>query len=181
MNFWIIGFLWGIGRVSGDSFLVQSIDKKSIEKVRDAISPAQKVYPTVEKGKETTWRLKIRLSHPYIQWMFANGYEGRKGNIERNIPVFTNPNDDADFLRGYFFIHHSLDTYRSGNYTSPRLRFFAATNILERLNTHLEKEIGTTQKKIQGHKNSDICKMIYYQSKKEVPLIIEYLKLDDRR
>lgn len=84
---------------------------------------------------------------------------------------------EYEFLKGYFCTHCTFDKVLRNGKTVPRLRFYAAENMVTLLNNHLHQEIGTTIKKIGNHSNNDICKILYYQSQKEVPAIIDYLKL----
>jgi hypothetical protein len=179
MNFWILGFLWGIGRNTGESFLIQSVNRELVERVRDIIAPGKKVFPVHGTNDSVGWRLKLALSHPYVQWMYEHGYEGRVGNIERDIPIFEDVEDEAEFLRGFFCVHVSIDRFenRKARHSGTRVRFYAAAPILERLNRHLHENVGTTLKTVQKHGKNDVCHILYYTSKKEVPAIIEYLGL----
>ncbi|MCF6094507.1 hypothetical protein L1765_11085 [Microaerobacter geothermalis] len=176
MDFWTLGFLWGCGRISGDYFLVQSKYKQYVKKVRDVADPKRSLFP-VERYAGESWRLKLPLSNPYVQWMFSHGYEGRIGNTQRRIPEFDSVEREAEFLRGYFSIHYTFDTFVNKKRVVPRLRFFATEMILERLNQHLHGQVGTTLKKVQKHSKNDVCHVLYYTSKREVPVIIEYLYL----
>lgn len=172
MNYWVIGFLWGSARVSGDYFLVQSMDKRNVEMIKEHVSPKSKVFSVIDKNK-TKWRLKIPLNNEYVTWMMENNYSGRIGNEERDMPIL-NVEDEAEFLRGYFSVHHSLDLMKN---TRKRLRFYAAEKILDRLNHHLHDQIDTSLKKIQHHNASSVCKTLYFQDQKEIPVILEYLGL----
>lgn len=136
---------------------------------------------TTERNSGISWRLKIHPSNPYIQWMLQNGYEGRAGNEQRNIPTFESIENEADFLRGYFSIHNSIDIFvnTKAKFKGKRIRFYAAENILNRLNQHLHEQLGTTLKKVQKHGRNSVCHILYYQSKKEVPYVIEYLDLTE--
>lgn len=176
MNYWVLGFLWGSARFSGEYLLVQSRHREWVEKVRNEIVPDRKVF-SVEAHGRISWRVKIPIKHEYVCWMLANGYEGRIGNEERDMPAFSDPRDEADFFRGYFAPHHSIDYWTNRGVKKPRLRFYAALPILERLNEHFSREIGVGMKKPQGHNRSNVCKVLYFQSAVEIEKICEYLKL----
>jgi len=179
MNMWVLGFLWGSSRLSGEYLLVQSRRKEWVERVRDAIAPGRSVF-SVSVGGKPSWRLKIPRDHEYVRWMITNGYEGRKGNEERNMPMFSDPREEADFFRGYFAPHHTLDWWTNRGVKRPRLRFYAAQPILERLSQHLHEQVGAGPKKPQGHSLSGVCKTLYYQSTVEIDRICEYLSLESR-
>lgn len=177
INYWVLGFLWGSSRLSGDYLLVQNMDKNLIYKVKDITKVDNKIFKTKTTSDRETYRLKIRKDNPYVTYMMSNGYSGRQGNEERNVPILADPNAEYEFLSGYFCTHYTLDIARNGNRTFKRLRFYASDNILNLLNKHLHEQLGTTIKKIGRHNNNSVCKILYYQSKIEVPAIVEYLKL----
>lgn len=179
MDYFALGFLWGIGRITDEkTFLVQYNDEFVMKKIRDIVSHKQKVFPIKEKEeRKTTYRLKLHMYNSYVYWMRHHGYEGRKQNEERTIPTFSTIEQEAEFLRGYFFPHHSIDVIKIKGRYVDRLRFYASKPILERLNQHLHNALNTSLKKIQPHNKSNVCHILYYQSKKEVPEIIKYLRL----
>jgi hypothetical protein len=52
MNYFELGFLWGIGRITDEkTFLVQYNEKYILEMIRDIVSPKQKIFPVKEEGK----------------------------------------------------------------------------------------------------------------------------------
>lgn len=177
MNYWVIGFLWGSARISGDHLLVQNMDKGLLEKVKSLGKIKNEIFTVKTTTKKTSYRLKINLKNKYIQYMLEKGYEGRIGNEERMNPTSLNENNEYEFLKGYFCTHYTLDKVMRNDKIVSRLRFYASENILNLLNEHLHQEIGTTIKKIGNHTSNDICKILYYQNQKEIPEIIEYLKL----
>lgn len=179
LNYFALGFLWGIGRFMDQRFVVQYNDESIMKIIRDLVSPTQKVFPIQEHGGKTTFRLQLHTYNPHIFWMRHHGYEGRKKNEQRNIPTFDTFEQEAEFFRGFFLPHHTLDQLKVKNRIINRLRFYATELILERLNQHLYQVLNTSLKKIQAHGKNDVCHILYYQSKKEVPKIVEYLKLED--
>lgn len=179
IDYFVIGFLWGSARISGDHLLVQNSSKKLLQKVKKLGGFENKIFSTITTNRSKSWRMKIHKTNRYVVYMLNNGYEGRKGNQERSVPTSLNLNNEYEFLKGYYSTHYTIDLARGG-YTFKRLRFYATKNILETLNKHLHKELDTTIKKIGNHSQSNVCKILYYQSKKEVPKIIEYLGLGDK-
>lgn len=181
MDYWVIGFLWGSARFSEQYLLVQNLDKQLLEEVKNITKIDNAIFTTKTTTGKTSYRIKIRLENKYVQKMINSGYEGRKGNLERKPPQPLPIEDEYAFIKGYFCTHYTYDLGRNGNKTYPRLRFYASHLILDILNKHLHRELGTTIKKIAEHGSNDICKILYYQSKKEVPKIIEYLELDKNK
>lgn len=177
INYFALGFLWGIGRFSGNRFLVQYRERSVVEFIRELTAPTNQVFPILEDGKKESYRLYLHKYNPHIFWMRHHGYNGRRGNEQRQIPTFDTFEQEAEFLRGYFLPHHSLDQVKQKHGIVDRLRFYAAKPILDRLNHHLHEAIGTTIKKAQKHHANNVCHILYYASKTEVPAIIEYLHL----
>lgn len=179
MNYWVIGFLWGSARISGDHLLVQNTDRRLLGKVKILGNIKNEIFKTKIRNNKTSYRLKINLKNEYVKYMLSKGYEGRVGNEERMAPTSLNEKNQYDFLKGYFCTHYTLDKVLRNGKVVYRLRFYASENILKLLNKHLHQEINTSIKKIGNHKSSKICKILYYQSQKEIPKIIEYLKLEE--
>lgn len=177
VNYFVVGFLWGTGRISGESFLVQTRHSELLETIRAEIAPKQKLFASKTDSGILSNRLKLSLNHSVVQWMVAHYYQGRNGNIQRTLPELALIEDEAEFLRGYFSVHYSLDTFKNKGKIKPRLRFYASSSVLERLNQHLNKTLGTRIKTVQPHSRNDVCHILYYVSKSEIEEIIEYLKL----
>lgn len=178
IDYYVLGFLWGSSRFSGNHLLIQNSNKKLLNLIKEKGKFDNKIFSTITTNGNISWRMKIHRYNHYVQHMIETGYEGRKGNKERKMPEIANLSSEREFLRGYFSTHFTLDTVKSRKRRISRLRFYASKNILDRLNTHLHNEIGTTIKKIGDHSRNDICKIIYYTAKKEVPEIISYLQLE---
>lgn len=179
IDYWVIGFLWGSARISGDHLIVQNMDRRLLEKTKVRGNIKNKIYKINNTtSNKTSYRLKINLKNEYAKYMLSKGYEGRIGNEERIAPTSLNEKNQYDFLKGYFSTHYTLDRVKRNGKIVSRLRFYASENIIKLLNEHLHQEIDTSIKKIGNHKDSEICKILYYQSQKEVPLIIDYLKLE---
>ncbi|MCP8969734.1 hypothetical protein [Ectobacillus ponti] len=184
VDFWIVGFIWGNGSITGSGkggFRLRSKRLDLLEQIRDALCPGRDLLQRTSTDGGISYVLHIPIQHHYVDWMRQHGYEG-KLNIERRMPVL-DEKEEAEFLRGYFAVHHTQDTFfnRIANHAGERLRFYAAAEILERLNEHLHQQIGATKKKIQQHKGTEgACCVLYYQSKREVPQIMEYLRLHEK-
>jgi|SRR5690625_428761 len=177
VNYWAIGFLWGSARLSGNHLLVQNRNKKLLEKLKRLTNVQNKIFETITNQGNISYRLKINQKHKYVQHMVKNGYVGRIGNEERNPPESINKDNERDFLKGYFCTHFTYDLVTRDKKLVPRLRFYASYNILDLLNSHLYVNLGCTIKKVGNHTSSTVCKILYYQSKKEIDKIIDYLEL----
>lgn len=176
-NYWAIGFLWGSARLSGNHLLVQNRNKKLLDKLKRLTNVQNKIFKTITNQGNTSYRLKIHQNHEYVQHILSGGYVGRIGNEERNPPKSINKQNEYEFLKGYFCTHYTYDLVTRNKKLAPRLRFYASHNMLDLLNTHLHINLDCTIKKIGNHSSSSVCKILYYQSQKEVEKIINYLEL----
>jgi hypothetical protein len=175
IDYEVIGFLWGSARFSGDYFIVQSVHKHWLDRTKKVLGLSNIVFSSlVSKGNTQTWRLKIPASNRYITWMLENNYIGRLDRNEEQsyLPTFETVEDQKAFYCGYFAVHYTLD-YPKGK---ARIRFYAANDILLGLTNHLNAELGVGIKKIQGATQSNVCKILHYQSPTEVALILDYFK-----
>lgn len=177
INYWVIGFLWGSARFSSDYLLVQNMSKGLLEKVKLLGGIPNDIFETTTTTGNTSYRLKINMNNEHVKYMLEKGYRGRNGNEERTPPTGLSEGNEYDFLEGYFCTHYTFDRVSRNGKTVSRLRFYASKNILNLLNRHLHQEIDTSIKKIGNHSQSDICKILYYQNQKEIPVIIDYLNL----
>lgn len=177
VNYWAVGFLWGSSRISGDHFLFQNKEKELLIKMKKEAEIDNEIFETITDQGKTSYRMKMNKKHPFAQFVLANGYMGRKGNEERHPPPLDKYEEEFLFLKGYFSTHYTLDTVKRREKRVPRLRFYASYEILSLLNNHLHQELGTTIKKISNHGSNDVCKILYYQSKKEIDKIVKYLEL----
>lgn len=169
MKYRSISFLWGSARFSGTYFQAQSVVRERIEMVKSDLDLNHSIFRVKTEQGNDSWRLKIPLDHPYVLWMLEQGYVGRNEE-QRSMPLLS-PEEEAEFLRGYFSAHHTLDTLKG----RLRLRFYASGSIMERLTEHLHAHCGAGIKKPQNHRSSDICKILYYQSPSEVEVVYDYL------
>lgn len=172
-DYWVIGFLWGSARFSGDYLLAQNDNKLLLEELKNRANIPNKIFQSETTTGNITYRMKINLTNGYVKILYALNHSGRVNNIYRDMPNL-DQRDESEFLKGYFSTHFTLDKQKKGN---PRLRFYASQNILDKLNLHLQNELNTSLKKVTNHGNNDVCKILYYQSSKEVPVIVEYLEL----
>lgn len=177
LNYWAIGFLWGSARLSGGHLLVQNTNRHFLQKLKELTGIKNKIFKTVTNQGNVSYRLKINQNHDYVQHILNDGYVGRIGNEERNPPESVDKDNEYEFLKGYFSTHFTHDLVTRSGKLVPRLRFYASYNMLDLLNNHLHINLDCTIKKIGNHSSSDVCKILYYQSKKEIDKTMEYMEL----
>lgn len=177
VNYWVIGFLWGSSRISGEHLIVQNIDISLLEKLKLLGNIENKIFQVNTPTGNISYRLKIHENNKYVKQMLKDGYEGRTGNVDRLVPNSINADNEYDFLCGYFCTHFSLDQVVRNNKIVSRLRFYASQNVLNLLNEHLNSVMGIGIKKTQRHSGNAVCKILHYQPQKEIPKIIDHLQL----
>lgn len=160
------GIIYAIGSSSGDGRVsVRSIDRWYCDVVQPLFGTV--VYSQTLKGREKP---------QYV----AKGKMNKQINLDNVVDV-------AGFCRAYIELHGVLDRRsakdRSGNRIWPlRLRVYGCEEVLEFLMRNLPaglKKIQRISNLVDGKYNGDTC-AIYYQSKKEIFEILDYIDGEPR-
>jgi hypothetical protein len=168
-----LGLIWGLGSVNGDRFRIRHKDYNIIKRLADELG--RKPYPLHQPGKEQ-WAAHVPVSHPLYAYLVSLGWASR-WNVDRPYPA--GDIDHGEFIRGFVSVHHTLSKTKLGRSKAlfPRLRIYGSKTILEAIDRHFVASLGTTPKTVQKHGRSEICHILYYQSKKEVPVLLNFLGL----
>ncbi|MFW6282066.1 MAG: hypothetical protein ACOC1O_04665 [bacterium] len=173
----ILGIFWTIDSwvESEESISVKNMDKKKIDKVQRFITDyyqKYKIYSTTEQkrgDKYNFYNLKIyntefiKLLREYYLWT------GRK-EYTCYYPDNMNESQDRNFLKYYVNDKSSLD--KKGG----RLRIFANWNFINVINEKLHNMLGVKIKKAISHSNSDKMKVLNYQGRKEIAVILDFVE-----
>ncbi|MGG2201866.1 hypothetical protein [Paenibacillus validus] len=163
-----LGIVWGFG-----SLLLRHRDKSLIERFCSLVKITGNIFPLTTQKDKIQWAVTVNIGSLFVQRIMSMGYRNIAHIEERPMPQ--GDYDRAVFLRTYAQLHYIHDTIRDQGLIKPRIRFNGSTAILESLNRHLHEELGCSMKKIQNHKVSAKTKLLYYQSKKEVPKVLLWL------
>lgn len=122
------------------------------------------------------WEVIINFNHPFFLKMEEMGWSQiTQGN--RLFPV-GNFNEIA-FVKTYILLLHDVGTMREkkkdGYYVRGRLRIHGSVDVLNNVCRVLHQQLGVGMKKLQTDHKIEKAKTIYFQSKTEIPAILEFV------
>lgn len=172
---WVLGFTWGVGTISSHRLFIRYHDVELLAEIAEVLRTKAKPYHPTE-GKTA---LRFSLKHPFAQRLMSLGWSGRLDK-ERKYPrgLF----DEIEFIRGYCHTKATLDVVRPKGVPTPRLRIYGSLDIVTKIDNFLAARFGLKPKKPQlCNGESGTCYAIYYQSKRDVPQIVELLQINKGR
>jgi hypothetical protein len=168
-----LGIVWGFGSINEKSLLIRHRDKDLIERFCSLVNHTGQILEFETSKGKAQWAVAINRISEFVGEIESYGFRNIAHLDERTMPQ--GDYDKATFLYTYAQLHYIHDTVQDRGYERQRIRFNGSTVILECLSRFLCEELGCTVKKIQNHKSSDKMKLLYYQSKKEIPKVLQWL------
>ncbi|OUB79373.1 hypothetical protein BK744_03620 [Bacillus thuringiensis serovar zhaodongensis] len=172
-----LGIVWKYGHEGPYHFEVRHKRLEIVEKFKDLVIHATCIKPRYREDKGfTEWHCNISLNHPFLKKIKQLGWAPLikkeraypKGDFNHDI-----------FIKTYILMRHDVGMVREktkkGVLKRARLRIHGSTNILEHINQHLHEKIGVGLKKLQTDLKVDRAKILHYQSKRDIPAILEYV------
>ena len=151
-----LGIIWRFGHIhEGDNrFELSHKSFHVVSKFSSLIfgSTAPRSYFRKDKGF-TEWECHFDISNPFIQEAIKMGWTPRLRH-------------DVEIMR---------EKTKRGILVRPRLRLHGSVDVLQNLCRVLHQELNIQPKKLQTDLKVQRAKTIYYQSKKDVPAILEYV------
>jgi intein/homing endonuclease len=180
----ILGIFWTTASWSSTEETIQ-ITNKDYEIVKEVQSYLAKLGfeytifqgPTENKrpGYEYDYyRMKIRNYYIISELRKKYNWRGQREE-ERYYPEFVSEQQEIDFLKYYIDDQGHFDYMNTKRGQKKRYRVWANYNFAYMLSERISKIVGVNQNKPQEHKQSDITMTIYYQSQKDVPLILDFI------
>ena len=177
---WIIGFVWGVGTISDGRLYIRYHNKELLQVIAEVIGTKARPYHPTE-GKTA-----LRFSHSNIlsQNLLRLGWTGRFDS-NRKYPIGLK--NELDFIQGYCFtkLSYGLRAHKNRKgeiIKTPHIRIYGSYDIVCNIDNYLISELKTTPKKPALHKThtqdgyTGECWFVQYQSQKEVPLIMDFIK-----
>lgn len=171
-----LGIAWRYGS-KRHMFSVRHIDPEVVNRYAELIPGDLKVTSNYRKDKDyVQWECNIYLQHPFFLKMVELGW---KPLFEQDRVYPKGEFDEDTFVKSYIRLHHDIGTtrvkVRESYFIKPRLRIHGSTDVLENIGDLLLNRIGIKKKKIQTDHKVQRAKTIHYQSKFEVPKILEFV------
>lgn len=169
--FFYLGVIWGLGSMLGEKFVVRYQNKEILDGLAEYMKYVSGPYQTDEK-REKQWAVHFMQGFPMYEYLEMLGWKPRLDR-DRDYPNRDINNDE--FIRGFVRVHHTLDKKKQKGKDVDRLRIYGGEKILRKIDDFFVEHLGTTPIKVQKHSQSDVCHILYYQSKKEVPILRRFL------
>lgn len=173
-----LGIVWKYGYKNPSYFQIRHRKQEIVERFKILIKDTTPIKTHYRKDKDfTEWSCNISLNHPFLQKIKQLGWTPL-GKQERMYPK-GEINHDI-FIKTYILMRHDVELVQEKKQKKivkrARLRLHGSTNILQHINLHLHTKLNVSLKTIQTHSKVNRTKTLYYQSTKEIPIILEYIR-----
>ncbi|MEW9575821.1 hypothetical protein U9K47_10305 [Bacillus toyonensis] len=174
-----LGIIWRFGHIHtwNKRFELSHKSVHVVSRFSDLIfgTTAPRSYFRKDKGF-IEWECHIDISHPFIQEAINMGWTPRLQQ-ERLFPK--GDFNESIFVKTYLLLRHDLGIMREKNkhgiLIRPRLRIHGSVDVLQNICRVLHQDLGIKPKKLQTDLKVERAKTIYYQSKKDIPNILDYI------
>ncbi|WP_336950406.1 hypothetical protein [Bacillus cereus] len=173
-----LGMIWRFGHIhAGDNRF--ELSHKSIHVVSrfsNLIVGASEPRSYFRKDKGfIEWECHLNSSHPFLQEAQKMGWTPRLQQ-ERLFPI--GEFNESIFVKTYILMRHDVGIMRektkNGILIRPRLRLHGSVDVLQNVCRVLHQDLNIKPKKLQTDLKVERAKTIYYQSKKDIPAILQY-------
>lgn len=175
-----LGIVWKFGHIheSNKIFEISHKSRYIINRFSQLIDSATHPQSRFRKEKGfTEWYCSLNIDHPFIKTITHMGWTPRLKQ-ERLFPK--GDFNESVFVKTYIFIRHDLGIMRENSkgkiLIRPRLRIHGSVDVLNNICRVLHKDLGIPPKKLQTDLKIERAKTIYYQSKKDIPSILNYIE-----
>ncbi|MCQ6531012.1 hypothetical protein [Bacillus mycoides] len=175
-----LGIVWKFGHIheSNKIFELSHKSRDIINRFSQLIVDATHPQSRFRKEKGfTEWHCSLNIDHPFIKTITHMGWTPRLKQ-ERLFP--RGDFNESAFVKTYIFMRHDLGTMRENSkgkiLIRPRLRIHGSVDVLNNICKVLHKDLGIPPKKLQTDLKVERAKTIYYQSKKDIPAILNYIE-----
>ncbi|MGX5634128.1 hypothetical protein [Bacillus thuringiensis] len=174
----VLGIVWKYGSEKRDGFLIRHKNREIIDNFSSLIRGVTPVKSLFRKDKDfVEWYCNISLNHPFLLKIKQMGWKPR---IEEERTYPKGEFNHEIFIKTYILMRHDVGTIRKKNKKGAvaicaRLRIHGSTDMLQHINQHLHNKLGVSFKKLQTDEKVERAKILCYQSKKEIPVILKYI------
>ncbi|WP_249265527.1 hypothetical protein [Bacillus thuringiensis] len=127
-------------------------------------------------GDEPYWEGAVCLNHPLVNMLVEMGWS-QVTKEERSFPI--GDFNEIVFVKTFILLLHDLGTIREKRkgrmIVRPRLRIHGSVDVLNNIGRVLHNELNVGFKKLQSDQKVPRAKTIYFQSKSEIPKILEFV------
>ncbi|MBP2629430.1 MAG: hypothetical protein H6Q70_58 [Firmicutes bacterium] len=179
---WIVGFAWGIGTIINSNFYIRYHDEALLIQIAQIIE----VKPIIYHSQRIKTFARVPLSNILPQKLFQLGWTGR---LDKTRQYPKGDINELDFIRGYCYTKSTKDVWhyknrRGEKISSDRLRIWGSRDIVANIDRYIVENLETTPKKPYPYRNKTQdgyqgeCYSVQYQSKREVPRIVQMINMN---
>ncbi|WP_242295182.1 hypothetical protein [Bacillus cereus group sp. BfR-BA-01426] len=171
----VLAIVWRYGANRKFGFSVRNKRRWIVARFKELVKRSGSVRHCNFDEDYIYWESMINFSHPLVHKITEMGWspitEGNrtfpKGSFNKRV-----------FVSTYIRLLHEVGTIREKNkkgiFIRPRLRIHGSVDVLNNISKVLHDELGVGLKKLQTDHKIPQAKTIYFQSKKEIPKILEF-------
>lgn len=172
----VLAIIWRYGAKRKDGFSIRNKRHWIVARFKDLVKRSGSVRYCGFDEDYIYWESMINFNHPLVNKIVEMGWspitEGNrsfpKGDFNKSV-----------FVSTYILLLHDLGTIKEKNkkgiFIRPRLRIHGSVDVLNNISMVLHNELDIGLKKLQTDQKIPKAKTIYYQSKIEIPKILEFV------
>ena len=181
----ILGIFWTTASwvSSNNCIQITNKERKLLEEVKkflDIHNFKYTIYHSKKEQKRDNYEYdyyRMKIYSDYIVDLLRNKYNwtGSKEH-KRYYPTIDNKYQEIGFLKYYIKDQGTFD-YRNTKWgEKKRYRIYGNWNYIDYLNSRISNILGVNENKPQKHNNSNLMMILYYQSKKDVNTILNFIE-----
>ncbi|WP_259418282.1 hypothetical protein [Bacillus toyonensis] len=171
----VLAISWRYGSKRNDGFSIRSQRKWIVARFSELVERSWSIRYCEYGGDEPYWEGAVCLNHPLVNMLVEMGWS-QITKEERSFPK--GDFNEIVFVKTFILLLHDLGTIqekiKGRMHIRPRLRIHGSVDVLNNIGRVLHREIDVGMKKLQSDQKVPRAKTIYFQSKKEIPMILEF-------
>ncbi|MCQ6305923.1 hypothetical protein [Bacillus cereus] len=173
-----LGIVWKYGGEQSEHFEMVIKNCDIVNKFATLVRGTTPVKPYFRTDDNCqVWHCNISLNHPFLRKIKQMGWTPL---IEQERAYPKGEFNHAIFIKTYILMRHDVGIIKKKNRNGAvvvcaRLRVHGSADMLQHITQHLHDVLGTSVKKVQTDSKIERAKTLYYQSKKEIPIILKYI------
>ncbi|WP_242291354.1 hypothetical protein [Bacillus cereus group sp. BfR-BA-01356] len=172
----VLAIAWRYGSKRNDSFSIRSQRRWIVARFSELVERSWSIRYCEYGGDEPYWEGAVCLNHPLVNMLVEMGWS-QVTKEERSFPI--GDFNEIVFVKTFILLLHDLGTIREKRkgkiIVRPRLRIHGSVDVLNNIGRVLHNELNVGFKKLQSDQKVPRAKTVYFQSKFEIPKILEFV------
>lgn len=172
----VLAIAWRYGSKRNDSFSIRSQRRWIVARFSELVERSWSIRYCEYGGDEPYWEGAVCLNHPLVNMLVEMGWS-QVTKEESSFPI--GDFNEIVFVKTFILLLHDLGTIREKRkgrmIIRPRLRIHGSVDVLNNIGRVLHNELNVGFKKLQSDQKVPRAKTVYFQSKFEIPKILEFV------